>query len=240
MKPIAIIKAGTAAPGIKRTFGDFEDWITRYAGLNGQDVSVIEVFRGRSLPEPSTVSGVIVTGSYSMVTDPDPWIATTADWLPRLIEHEIPLLGICFGHQLLGRALGGRAGYHPKGREIGTVGISLTPEGKTDPLLGSLPPTFSGHAIHSQTVIELPQNAVLLAANAFEPHQAFRIGKCAWGVQFHPEFSRDIMRAHIDEQSGALTAEGFDVEALKARVADTAPATSLLKKFVQFIRRDSA
>jgi GMP synthase (glutamine-hydrolysing) len=75
-----------------------------------------------------------------------------------------------------------------------------------------------------------------LAANAFEATHAFRLGANAWGVQFHPEFSAAIMRAYIDEQAGALTANAVDVTVLQAAVADTEAANALLARFMAIVR----
>jgi GMP synthase (glutamine-hydrolysing) len=134
-----------------------------------------------------------------MVTDNAPWSVRLAQWILSLHEAEIPVFGICYGHQLLARAAGGRIGYHPYGKEIGTVSVRLLPGCADDPVLQALPEAFLAHATHSQTVPALPAGATRLAANAHEPHHAFRLGECSWGVQFHPEYSVDIMRAYIEE-----------------------------------------
>jgi len=157
-------------------------------------------------------------------------------WIPQVLERNIPLLGICFGHQLLAEAMGGHADYHPKGREIGTVSIQLTPEGKQDRLLGALPDDFLAHTTHAQTVIKLPPDALRLAENSFEIHHAFRLGDSAWGIQFHPEFSADIMRAYINEQSASLLKEGHNVEELKAAICNTNTASRLLKQFMAIVQ----
>lgn len=232
MKKILIVKAGCASPAVKARYGDFEQWIGDCAGLRAGAVTVVEAFSNRLLPAPTAWAGVIVTGSHAMVTDSEPWIEQTAQWIAGLVESQTPFLGICFGHQLLAHAVGGVVGYHPRGREVGTVPMAVCPQGRRDPLFSTLPDAFPAHALHAQTVLELPRDAALLVANDHEPHHAFRIGKCAWGVQFHPEFSAGIMEVYIEEQSGLLAREGHDVKALRAGVSDTAAAASLLKRFV--------
>ena len=235
MLPILIIKAGTTFPEIKIQFGDFDDWILHYSGLTGKDVSVVEVFDNDRLPNNGSFSGVILTGSHSMVTDQDDWINKTTEWVSYIFEKQIPFLGICFGHQILARAAGGISGFHPKGREIGTVELSVHPESKYDHLFRDLPASFLAHVTHLQTVLRLPENADVLASNDFEPHHAFRVGTCAWGVQFHPEFSSDIMRAYIDEQRDTLVKEGFNVGVLNSQVSETAESHFLLRRFVDFV-----
>ncbi|MFT3759978.1 MAG: hypothetical protein QM748_14390 [Thauera sp.] len=88
--------------------------------------------------------------------------------------------------------------YHPAGLEIGTHAIHLTPEGRQDPLFATLPASFPAQLVHRQSALILPPGASVLAHNAHEPHQAFRIGRCAWGVQFHPEFSAAAMQGYLD------------------------------------------
>src|SRR5690606_28142940 len=134
---------------------------------------------------------------------------------------DLPVLGICYGHQLLAYACGGRVDYHPAGREIGTVDVSLTQSSRTDPLLADLPMDFPAHATHSQSVLELPANAVHLARSAHDNHHAFRVGTAAWGLQFHPEFDAAIMKTYIEERAGDLREEGLDVDRLLQQVKET-------------------
>jgi GMP synthase (glutamine-hydrolysing) len=229
LKSFVIIKTGSTLSPIRQRFGDFEDWMNAGCGLYG--APVIDVAGGEALPLPGTLVGAIITGSPAMVTDQSEWMQSLAVWVRQAVREEIPVLGVCFGHQLLAQAMGGHVDYHPEGREIGTVAIELTEEGKRDALLGHLPERFTAHVTHAQSVIRLPANAVRLAANTYEAHQAFRVGECAWGVQFHPEFSAAIMRGYVDEHAAALHEQGRDVAALKAAIADTEAANALLKRF---------
>lgn len=231
MKAFVIIKTGSTFSTIKQEFGDFEDWMIAGCGVPVAEVSVINVIEGESLPSVESISGMIITGSPSMVTDQEAWMRALACWIVRAVERDIPVLGVCFGHQLLAQAMGGAVDYHPQGREIGTVSIELTAEGMRDPLLGYLPDTFKAHVTHAQTVTRLPENALRLAGNPYESHHAFRIGSCAWGVQFHPEFTEDIMQAYVSEHAGALCQQGHDVYALKTAIDHTELVNALLKRF---------
>jgi GMP synthase (glutamine-hydrolysing) len=170
-----------------------------------------------------------------MITDDLPWSVKTEKWIPSLIENGIPFFGICYGHQLLARAGGGSAGFHPHGREIGTVKIQILPEGKDDVLFGALPRFIPAHAVHAQTVLRLPPGAVRLALNSHESNHAFRLGDCAWGVQFHPEYNVDIMRSYIEEQKDELESAGFDVSELINGVVQTSDAAGILENFVRFV-----
>ena len=233
MLPILIIKAGSTFPEARNKYGDFEDWTLYYAGLNRDQVIIVDVREDAPLPEISAFSGVIMTGSHAMVTDTDPWILCTEKFIQELVQANTPFLGICFGHQLLGRAAGGKAGYNPKGREVGTKKILGASPARDDLLFQEMPDKYFGHATHSQTVLELPPSGVLLAYNDFEPHHAIRVGKRAWGLQFHPEFSPEHMDEYIDFQAEALREQGEDIAALHAQTCETGPANALLRRFVK-------
>jgi len=115
MKKLCIIKAGTTYSSTLQDFGDFEDWVQAGVAPSGVEVLVIDVVAGEVLPEPDHCCGVIVTGSHAMVTDNHPWSMAIEAWILLLVERNVPFLDICYGHQLLGRALGGVVGYNPGG-----------------------------------------------------------------------------------------------------------------------------
>lgn len=233
MRNLLIIKAGKSFPSIVKKCGDFEDWIISGMTPLPCEVKVVAAYKNTRLPDYDSICGVVLTGSHAMVTDREPWSERIAQWIPGLLERGIPFLGICYGHQLLAQAMGGTVGYHPKGREIGTVTIKLNAEAKEDPLLNVLPTEFPAHVTHSQSVLKLPPGAGLLASNEFEPHHAFRLGKSAWGVQFHPEFNARIMRFYIDEIAESLNQEGLSPDLLRNNVAETPDSNMLLRRFIE-------
>jgi GMP synthase (glutamine-hydrolysing) len=144
-------------------------------------------------------------------------------------------LGVCYGHQLLAWAFGGEVGFHPGGREIGTVDVELTQAAASDVLFAEMPTQFSVQASHLQSVLSLPNEAVLLARNSFDAHHVFRLGSSTWGVQFHPEFSAHVMSTYIRERSADIVREGLNVEELLARVDATPVSASLLRRFATLL-----
>ncbi len=227
MKKLHIIKAGTTYASTVQALGDFDDWIAAAVESSGLPVAVVDAPAGDPLPSPEVCCGVLVSGSHAMVTDNLPWSVAIEAWIPSLIESAIPFLGICYGHQLLGRALGGQVGYNPLGREIGTVLVSLKPEAGADPLFRKVSPVFQAHTIHEQSVLELPRGAVCLAGNGHDRHHAFRFGACAWGVQFHPEYSVPVMKEYIAAEGGSRSGE------LLAQVCETPEAGKILSDFAR-------
>jgi GMP synthase (glutamine-hydrolysing) len=236
MKELYIIKVGTTYASTADRFGDFDDWTVAGLGLSASDVRVLDVEHGAVLPATEECSAAVITGSHAMVTDDLPWSVKTEQWISSLLEARVPVLGICYGHQLLARAAGGQVGFHPDGREIGIVQIHLLPDAADDPLFQSFPSFFAAQVSHSQTVLSLPPGAVPLAANRHEPHHAIRVGDCAWGLQFHPEFDSKIMRLYIMAETRELLAEGRNVAELLQAVSETQIAAGTLRNFARFVR----
>jgi GMP synthase (glutamine-hydrolysing) len=231
---LVILQTGNTRAPIRDAFGDFDRWFLN--GLSeGLDCRVVDVTCEPLPGEPGDWDGIVVTGSPAMVSDRAPWSESAAAWLRRAVEAGVPVLGVCYGHQLLAHAMGGRVGYHPDGRESGTFPVSLHETAQDDPLFKGLPASFKAQLTHLQSVLELPEKAVLLASSEFERHQAFRVGDCAWGVQFHPEFTADIMRAYLEAQSPDLIKEGLSPEVLIDQVDDAPHATSLLRRFCELV-----
>ena len=194
MKKLLIIKTGSSDQHVINKCGDCDMRIAQCAGIPYDDIRVISVYENAVPILPDDIAGIIITGSPSMVTALEPWGVATAQWLKQVVKMNIPVLGICFGHQLLAHTFGGSVDYHELGEEKGEVEIRLTEEGKKDPLLGVLPEHFSAYASHFQTVTRLPQNAVILT-------HALRFKDNVWGVQFHPECVGDVFCNTVEHKT---------------------------------------
>ena len=233
MKPIALIKTGGTIEQIKSQHGDFEDWFAQ--GLGVTDLLRVDVYRQQPLPSAVSLSGIVITGSATMVSDKEDWSECTAGWLADAVYNGTPALGICYGHQLLAHALGGLVGPNPAGRQIGTVDTRLIDPAKEDSLLNHLPEVFTAQTSHSEVVLELPPNAVRLATSPLDDNFSIRFDEMVWGVQFHPEFSRPVMSKYINYRADAIREEGLDPDELLGLVADTEHAKSVLQKFTELI-----
>lgn len=234
-KRFLIIKTGSTLPSLLALGEDFEAWFVWEAGLVTDDVVVCSIHLHEKLPDLATVDGIIVTGSPAFLTDFESWNSIAAEYLRSAHAQDIPILGVCYGHQLVAWAFGGTVDFHPRGREIGTVAIELTACGRDDQLFASLPDSFKVQTSHLQSVTKLPAEAVLLAGNDFEPNHAFRIGQSTWGLQFHPEFSEDIIRAYITERREVISEEGMNPDFLLQQIEPTPEAASMLTRFVNVV-----
>lgn len=172
-------------------------------------------------PTRDGFDAAILYGAEAQVDQEDahPWIRTERQVVAELVERGTPVLGVCFGSQLLAGIAGApvRRAIEP---EIGWHGAELTPEGRTDPLLGFLPERFETLQWHHYEWL-LPAGAVALARSA-RSLQAFRFeDRPVWGVQFHPEVTKADYDEWLDgwaDDAGAV-ASGGDPEAIRAETA---------------------
>ena len=233
LKPIALIKTGGTIACIKPDHGDFEDWFAE--GMGDSDLLQVDVFRQQPLPATENLAAVVITGSHAMVSAGEDWSERTAGWLKQVVQKGIPVLGVCYGHQLLAHALGGRVGLNPAGCQIGTVSIRLINSSAKDPLLGHLPEMFSAQTSHSEVVLEPPPGAERLAISPLDDNFVIRFTESAWGIQFHPEFSAPVMSEYIRCRADKLREEGLDPDQLLSEVTDTPEAMSVLTKFRELL-----
>ncbi|MEA2420531.1 MAG: hypothetical protein QOE60_2737 [Thermoleophilaceae bacterium] len=172
-------------------------------------------------PDAEGFGAAIVLGADAQVDQEGahPWLRPEKQLVRRLVERGTPLLGVCFGSQLLAELAGSvvRRAVEP---EIGWHGVELTPEGTADPLLGFLEQQFESLQYHHYEWL-LPPNAVALARSA-RCLQAFRLAESpAWGVQFHPEVTESDYGEWLDDWTNdpAAVETGLDPEAIRAETA---------------------
>jgi GMP synthase-like glutamine amidotransferase len=180
------------------------DWLTE-AGL---DLDVV------AEPRPLTgYAGLIVLGGPQSANDDA--LAPARQLLRDAVTAELPTLGICLGGQLLATAHGGHVQPSPDGPELGAQLIAKRAAAATDPLFGPLPITPDVLQWHFDSITALPPGAIQLASSPTCEQQAFRLGRLAWGVQFHIETTPPIVRAWAAADAGLL--DGYDLDAILRR-----------------------
>lgn len=162
--------------------------------------------QGDPLPVPGEEHRLaVVYGGVQSANDAErcAYIRAEIDWIARWVAGERPFLGLCLGAQLLARALGARVAHHPEGlHEIGYVQVRPTPAGAA--LMGEPLHVYQWH----REGFELPPGAELLATGERFPNQAFRADGCAYGLQFHPEVTVEIMGDWMAEAGEMLVEPG--------------------------------
>ncbi len=169
-------------------------------------------------PQALDAYGAVLVFGGAMHADQDdrhPWLREENLLLARLLDLHTPLLGVCLGAQLIAKAAHASVGPAPE-PEIGWYRVELTAAASGDPVLGALPPAFDSFQWHYYTH-GLPAGAEELARSA-SCTQAFRLGDQAWGVQFHPEVTREQIEGWLAEPTrGPVDAERISEET-RARI----------------------
>lgn len=231
-RPILVVQTGDPVPSVLSSRGSFADLIVQTIGSAWP--GSYDSFDARTDPAPSprSASALIITGSASSVADREGWVLRIEEWLRDAVAAGVPTLGICFGHQLLGQALGGEVRRNPRGREIGAIRVERHGD---DPLVSGLPSSFIANATHVDTVAVAPPGSVPLGRSSHDDHHILRFAPCAYGVQFHPELDADVMRQYLAARADVLLSEGLDPEALSAAIPAENLGATLLTRFVERI-----
>ncbi|MCU1571848.1 MAG: Glutamine amidotransferase class-I [Naasia sp.] len=157
-----------------------------------------------------------------------------AELLDEVVAEDFPMLGACYGVGAIGTHQGAvidRTYAEP----IGPVPVTLTAEGREDPVFGVLPPVFDAFVGHKEAVRELPPHAVRLASSPACPVQAFRIGQNVYATQFHPELDVEGIATRIDVYKHAGYFEPHEADSLKetARSSSVRHPSAVLRRFVE-------
>ena len=204
MKKIKILDCGPSLESVSREFGQSPQWII--SSLKDFDCMFdwVKIYSGQEIGSNDS-DGWIITGSPRSVYDEVDWMLRLEDDIRVANDNNIPILGICFGHQIIAKSFGGKVELNPKGWELGSYPINLTAEGKKSPLFNNFDDNGIVYESHQDHVSILPDDATQLAYN-HKCIQAFQIFDYIFSVQFHPEFSLEIMKKYVDvrSSSGAL------------------------------------
>ena len=190
-------------------------WLTE-AGL------ALEVCRAHAgEPLPDELDGyaalVVMGGEQDAFAGSDgapgaPWFPKLEGLLRKAVRYGVATLGVCLGGQLLAAAHGGLVERSPAGPEVGPALVAKRDIAERDPLWREVPLLPDVLQWHRDEITELPVGAVLLAASTRYPHQAFRMGARAWGLQFHIECDLDMIREWVADSAATLDALEYDPE----------------------------
>jgi GMP synthase (glutamine-hydrolysing) len=242
---ILLYKTGETDPALAQHIGDYEGWFQRVLG-DGYELEVHRAF-DRPLHRLGGYDGMVITGSPRSLVSPEPWMDDAAAFVRSADDAGVPVLGVCFGHQLIAHAYGAKIRRNPRGWEVGTVGIELTDAGARDPLFDGLPPRLHVNQSHQDEVdvASLGGELVLLAGSAHTETQAIAAGDHVRGVQFHPEMDALVIRriiAHrrfiLADDAKARCRAGFCVDERINASSDCPDGERVLRNFVaHFVQR---
>jgi GMP synthase (glutamine-hydrolysing) len=221
---ILILKTGTTNPPVVEVFGDYDDWFQRCLATHSIEWQVVNIYEDEPIPMLDGFDGVMITGSPSSVWEKEPWMLRSIEWLKERIERQdIPILAVCFGHQLLGAALGGVVEPNVKGSENGTISVNLTEKGQQDPLFTDLSSVINVQSVHKDIVVKLPNriDTICLGSTDNTAIQALAVGPNIRSVQFHPEIVAPVLT------------KLFEVRKQDAEVFVSSDGVSILESWVK-------
>jgi len=186
--------------------GERDDRVSRLLAERGFELETVQVSEGQPLPEPDErYLGAVVFGGAQMASEAEKiaYLNAELSWIERWLAADKAYLGICLGAQMLARALGARVARHPEGlSEIGFFPLRPTQAGRS-----LLPEELTVYHWHSEG-FDLPRDSELLAEGTLFPQQAFRCGRRAFGLQFHPEVTEKIIHDWLEAAAHMLTYPG--------------------------------
>lgn len=213
------------------------DWLVE----GGLELAVVRPHAGEPLPD--TLDGyaavVVLGGEQRAYPDPDgvpgaPWFPALERLLRKAVRERVPTLGVCLGGQLLASANAGTVERSPAGPEIGARLVARRDVADKDPIFAAVPFAPDVLQWHYDEITELPVGAVLLAASTNYPHQAFRLGDAAWGLQFHIECDIEMLAAWASENLDVLAELGLDpIELLESCDAVMGDVAEVWRPFAQ-------
>ncbi|QIO31579.1 type 1 glutamine amidotransferase [Bradyrhizobium sp. 1(2017)] len=200
MARITIIETGLVPQKHRERHGSFPDMFERMVRAEdpAATVDVISIPNGDELPDPRKLDAVLITGAAAGVYDGLDWIAPLEDFVRRAYANKTPMVGICFGHQLIAQALGGTVRKSDKGWGIGRHVYRVLPEnGVVD---GE---TVAIACSHQDQVIEPPNDALTILSSDFTPHAGLLYANgTTLTVQPHPEFDVEFAQVCCDLRDG--------------------------------------
>jgi GMP synthase-like glutamine amidotransferase len=230
---LTIIQTGEVPDPLRPRFGPYPPMFCRMFEAAGEafDYDTVAAFEGAPLPDPATLDGILITGSAAGVYDDFAWLDPLRDFIRAAYSEKTPMLGICFGHQIMADALGGDVRKSDKGWGLGrhVYGVTMRPG-----FLGGELPEFAVACSHQDQVITPPAEAEVFLSSEFTPNAGlvYRNG-AAMSLQPHPEFDDEYTLALADLRRGRVPDEVVDSAiASVARPSDSREVAGYLGAFL--------
>ncbi|WP_431205150.1 type 1 glutamine amidotransferase [Bradyrhizobium betae] len=233
MARITIIETGQVPQKYREHHGSFPDMFERMVRAEDPTatVEIVSIPNGDALPDPGKLEAVLITGAAAGVYDGLDWIAPLEDFVRTAYANKTPMVGICFGHQLIAQALGGTVRKSEKGWGIGRHVYQVLPENGI----------VAGEAVaiaasHQDQVTEPPSDALTILSSDFTPHAGLLYANgTTLSVQPHPEFDVEFARVCCELRDGNAPADV--VASAKASLAEPLDSAKLGGAITRFLAR---
>lgn len=231
---IGILEAGLLRPQMASRFSPYPVMFQEFMSQAHRDFefSSVSSVRGEVPASIHDCDGWLITGSRHGVYDDLEWMAPMKDFIRELAAAEVPLIGVCFGHQIIADALGGKVIKSDKGWGVGVHCYRVEQQHSWMP---DHPPRTRIYAFHQDQVVTRPEQAEVFLSSEFCPYAGLSYGKSIISVQGHPEFGEDYETALLEAYGGSVVPQPLADSALaEMRAGATADTAMLANWFAEF------
>ena len=225
---IGILQTGLAPDALVETSGDYPDMFARLLAGNGFDFQTFRVVDGVFPASVQDCDGWLITGSRHGVYEDHAFIPPLEDFIRAAYAAHVPMVGVCFGHQIIAQAMGGRVVKHPEGWRVGAQ----------DYVIGGKPMVLN--AWHQDQVVARPAGARVVARSGFCENAALAYGDSILTVQAHPEFDEPVIRGLIEHRGSAVPAPLIAEARHRLEAGEAAGRLSLANRIEEFFKRQHA
>jgi len=235
---VTVFQTGLVAEPLRDKFDNYGKMFAKLIGDGGgaftfETVSLVE---NEPLPNVDDIEALIITGSSLGVYDDTPWMNPFRDFIRAAYAKSVPMIGVCFGHQIMADALGGVVEKSSKGWGVGRHSYSVD---KNSGFLADAPDQMQFNVIHQDQVITPPKNCKVVASNEFTPNAILEYDNgAAISIQAHPEFANDYAKAVYKLRSGQLFDKNIGDDAV-ASVGTQNDNELMAEYFRRFLNRVS-
>ncbi len=218
-KRILILEMGPLPEDVQKHYPQYAPFFEALLAHDALEFTSLNIYAGDPLPEPQDYDGYIITGSKHGVYENLPWMLSAQEFIRATAKARIPMIGICFGHQIMAQAMGGEVIKSPKGWGLGVLTYDVSPNSYA----GKMPEEMQFNAVHQDQVVKKPDDAEVFASSDFCEYAGLIYGgdkPYAISIQPHPEFDAEFTKELINARRGELFPEDQSDAAIASQSKD--------------------